>query len=68
MSLPQNRRTALIVDCDPHTDHPVILRPLDPEAPVIALTRDQAQHLVDDTAHVLDLLDATDAITGAAEN
>ncbi|MFE2869103.1 hypothetical protein [Embleya sp. NPDC059259] len=52
-------RTALIVDCDPASDRPVVLRPIDPHAPVIRLTRAEAQHLVDDTSVLLDLLDAT---------
>ncbi|WP_406298045.1 hypothetical protein OG948_21175 [Embleya sp. NBC_00888] len=66
MSLPQSQRTALIVDCDPNAGRPVLLRPLDASTPGIALTRDEAQHLVDDVAHVLDLLDATAEIATAA--
>ncbi len=50
----------LIVDCDPHAAHPVIYRRIDGADP-IALTRDQAQTIIDETAHVLDLLDAAAA-------
>ncbi|MYW00601.1 hypothetical protein [Streptomyces sp. SID3343] len=64
MSLPA-QRTALIVDCEPSSAHPVVLRPLTPGAVSMRLTRAEAQHLIDDAAHVLDLLDAADAMAAA---
>lgn len=51
----------LIVDCDPSAEHPIIYRRLDGADPIVC-TRDQAQALIEETARVLDLLDAAAAV------
>jgi len=62
-----HERTALIVDCEPVSDAPVVLRPVTPGGRPIALTRAETQDLIDDAAHVLDLLDTVETIaTGTA--
>ncbi|MFE3200918.1 hypothetical protein [Embleya sp. NPDC059237] len=59
-------RTALIVDCEPGSPRPVLLRPIDQATPVIRLTRTEAQQLIDDTANLLDLLEAASDASGAS--